>query len=189
MRRARLFSPFIALVLLAACGGTPSESAGGDTSQEPGASQPAASQPSASQPAASQGGGGGGGGINVTLSDGNWTGGSAQVTVSGDATEDIDAPLQSLLSLTGGASTTLSYISSNGQAVVIAIYTDSFAVSVTTGDMTGGGGTTTTCDVTWHSTDDNNISADFSCPDSPAFTTGGTSGGTIDIEGSFTATR
>lgn len=188
MRRARLFSPFIVLVLLAACGGTPSESTGGDTSQEPGASQPAASQPSASQPAASQGGGGGGG-INVTLSDGNWTGGSAQVTVSGDATEDIDAPLQSVLSLTGGASTTLSYISTNGEAVVIAIYSDSFAVSVTTGDMTGGGGTTTTCDVTWHSTDDNNISADFSCPDSPAFTTGGTSGGTIDIEGSFTATR
>lgn len=186
MRRARLFSPFIALVLLAACGGTPSESAGGDTSQEPGASQPAASQPAASQ----GGGGGGGGGIDVTLSDGSWTGGSAQVTVSGDATADIDAPLQSELSMTSGGSTTLSYISSSSQAaVVIAIYTDSFAVSVTTADMTGGGGTTTTCDVTWHSTDDNNISADFSCPDSPSFTISGTSGGTIDIEGSFTATR
>jgi hypothetical protein len=54
--------------------------------------------------------------------------------------------------------------------------------------MTGGGGTTTNCDVTWHSTDDNNLSADFSCPDSPAFTgTGGQA--SVDIEGSFTATR
>lgn len=185
-RRIRLISPaLVTLLLLAACSATPSSSDGGGASQEPGASTGgAASQ----EPAASQGGGGGGG-IDVTLSDGTWTGGSAQVTVSGDASANIDAQLQSMLSTTSGASTTLTYVSSSSELVAIAIYTDSFAVSVTTADMTGGGGTTTTCDVTWHSTDDNNLSADFNCPNSPAFTTSGTSGGTIDIEGSFTATR
>jgi len=190
MRHARLFVPvLLALALLAACSSTPSESTGGGASQEPAASQGGGT--ASQEPAASQGGGGGGGGsggIGVTLSDGTWTGGSAQATISGAATANIDAPLQSMLSLTTGASTTLSYVSSDGQLIAIAIYTDSFAVSVTTGQMTGGGGTTTNCDVTWHSTDDNNISADFRCPDSPAITTTG-SAGTIDIEGSFTATR
>jgi hypothetical protein len=110
--------------------------------------------------------------------------------VTGDASASGDAPIQSMLSLTDGDSTTLTYASADGQfLLVLAIYSDSFAVSVTTPEAVGGGGTTTTCSVDWHSTDDNNLSADFSCPDSPAFTVSGGAAGTVDIDGSFTATR
>ena len=56
-------------------------------------------------------------------------------------------------------------------------------------EISGGGGTTTNCDVTWHSTSDDNISGDFNCPDSPAVTITGTIYGSVDIEGSFSATR
>jgi hypothetical protein len=178
------------LLVLAACGGSPSESPDASSDDQPGASEPAASEPAASEPAASQGGsGGGGGGIGVDLSNGSWTGGQADVEVSGSASATISAPLFAATSITDGGSTTLTYVSADGGLIGIAIYADSFAVSVTTADLVGGGGTTTTCDVAWNSTADNNIAGGFSCPDSPAFTVTGGSAGTVDIEGSFTATR
>jgi hypothetical protein len=174
-------------LILAACAapssdGEPGASAGGEPSapaesQEPGQSQ------------SGGGGGGGGGGIGTTLGDGPWTGGTAQVDVSGDASASFDAPLFGATSITDGAITTLTYVSTDGGLIGIAVDTESFSVSVTTAEFVGGGGTTTSCSVTYQSTADNNISGDFSCPDSPAFTATGASGGTLDIEGSFTATR
>ena len=110
--------------------------------------------------------------------------------MSGDATASGSADLSPLISLTDGDSTTLTYASADGQILIaIAIYSDSFAVSVTTAEAVGGGGTTTNCSVNWGSTDDNNLSGDFSCPNSPVFTTTGSQGGSADIDGSFTATR
>lgn len=155
---------------------------------EPGASSGA--EPSAAA-AASQagGGGGGGGGLDATLSDGSWTGGEAHIDVSGDATATADAPLTPTLSLTDSASTNLVYTSEAGVLIGIAIYADSFAISITTTEVVAGGGTTTTCSVDWHSTADNNLSADFDCLNSPSFTASGSAGGTVDIRGSFTATR
>ena len=156
---------------------------------EPGASS--GSEPSAA-PAASQGGGGGGGtgGIGVTLPDGAWTGGDVHVTISGDADVTGDAPLISQQSYTTGDNTVLFYVSADSQlSVGVAIYSDSFAISVTTPDVVAGAGTTMNCDVEYHSAEDNSIDADFSCPNSPSFTTSGAAGGSVNIEGSLTATR
>jgi hypothetical protein len=101
-----------------------------------------------------------------------------------------DAPLLSSNSYTTGGSTVLTYISADAQlSVGVAIYSDSFAISVTTPDVVAGAGTTMNCSVEYHSSDDNNIDADFSCPNSPSFTTSGTAGGSVNIEGSLTATR
>ncbi|HUG94532.1 MAG TPA: hypothetical protein VMK30_00140 [Pleomorphomonadaceae bacterium] len=169
-------------LLLAAC----ASPAG---SGEPGALS--GSEPSAA-PAASQGGGGGGGtgGIGVTLPDGAWTGGDVHVTISGDADVTGDAPLISTQSYTTGDNTVLFYVSADSQlSVGVAIYSDSFAISVTTPDVVAGAGTTMNCDVEYHSAEDNNIDADFSCPNSPSFNTSGAAGGSVNIEGSLTATR
>jgi len=155
---------------------------------EPGASS--GSEPSAAAAASQGGGGGGSGGIGVTLPDGAWTGGDVHISISGDADVTGDAPLLSSNSYTTGGSTVLTYISADAQlSVGVAIYSDSFAISVTTPDVVAGAGTTMSCSVEYHSSDDNNIDADFSCPNSPSFNTSGTAGGTVNIEGSLTATR
>jgi len=157
-------------------------------SGEPGASS--GSEPSAAAEASQGGGDGGTGGIGVTLPDGAWTGGEAHITISGDADVTGDAPLLSSNSYTTGDSTVLTYISADAQlSVGVAIYSDSFAISVTTPDLVAGAGTTMNCSVEYHSAEDNNIDADFSCPNSPSFSTSGAAGGTVNIEGSLTATR
>lgn len=182
MRRPRY--PVVATVVvglvLAACaspaGGEPETSSGPQLSAAAEASQ-------------GDGDGGDGGGLDVTLSDGAWTGGEAHIDVSGDATATADAPLTPTLSLTDSASTNLIYTSAAGALIGIAIYVDSFAISITTAEVVAGGGTTTTCSVDWHSTADNSLSADFDCPNSPSFTAAGSTPGTVTIRGSFTATR
>ena len=189
MRRPPMLGVLIVLIglILAACGspsgsGEPGASAGGEPSA------PAESEgPDQSQ--SGGGGEGGGGGIGTALGDGPWTGGTAHVDVSGDASASFDAPLFGATSLTDGTTTTLTYVSTDGGLIGIAIDAESFSVSVTTAELVGGGGTTTSCSVTYDSTADNNISGDFSCPDSAAFTSAGASEGTVDIEGSFSATR
>jgi hypothetical protein len=193
MRRPPFYLVLAAVIglVLAACA-SPSGGGGGASDGGEPSSAAESNAPEESQDGGNGGGGGdgGGGGIGRTLPAGTWTGGTGSVDVTGDASASGDAPIQSMLSLTDGDSTTLTYASADGQfLLVLAIYSDSFAVSVTTPEAVGGGGTTTTCSVDWHSTDDNNLSADFSCPDSPAFTVSGGAAGTVDIDGSFTATR
>jgi hypothetical protein len=158
---------------------------------------PAASEPGASsgaEPAAAEGseagGDGGSGGIGITLPDGAWSGGDLHVSISGDADASYDAPLNGPGSYTNGGETILSYIDADGSVSVgVAINADSFSISVTTAELVAGGGTTTNCTVEYHTANDNNIDADFSCPNSPAFTMTGTSGGTVNLEGSLTASR
>jgi hypothetical protein len=156
---------------------------------EPGASN--GSEPSAAAEASQAGGGGGGsGGIGTTLPDGAWSSGDVHVSISGDADASHDAPLIGTQSYTGGGETILTYADPDGSVLVgVNINADSFSISVTTTELVAGGGTTTNCSVEYHPADDNNIEADFSCPDSPAFTMTGTSGGTVNIEGSLTASR
>jgi len=186
MRRPHYLLVITAVVglVLAACS---SPAASG----EPGASS--GSEPSAAAEASQGGGGGGGtggGGIGVTLSDGTWTDGDVHVTISGDAEVTGDASLISQQSYTTGDNTVLFYVSVDSQlSVGVAIYSDSFAISVTTPDVVAGAGTTMNCSVEYHSAEDNNIDADFSCPNSPSVTTTGAAGGTVNIEGSLTATR
>lgn len=174
-------------LILAACAspsGSPDASSGGEPSTAAESQEPAASE------GGGGGNGGGGGGIGRQLPDGNWSGGEASIEMSGDATASGTAPLSPMISFTDGDSTILTYASADGAMLIsIAIYSDSFAVSVTTAEAVGGGGTTTSCSVDWGSTDDNNVSADFSCPDSPVFTMTGSQSGSADIDGSFNATR
>jgi hypothetical protein len=182
MRRPRclLVATVVVGLVLAAC----ASPAGGEPETSGGA------QPSGAAEASQAGGGGGdGGGLDATLSDGAWTGGEAHIDVSGDATATADAPLTPTLSLTDSASTNLIYTNEAGALIGIAIYVDSFAISITTAEVVAGSGTTTTCSVDWHSTADNNLSADFDCPNSPSFTASGSTAGTVNIRGSFTATR
>lgn len=182
MRRSRylLTGTVVVGLVLAACA-----SPAGDEPETSGGAGPSA----AAEVGQAGGDGGGGGGLDATLSDGSWTGGEAHIDVSGDATATADAPLTPTLSLTDSASTNLVYTSEAGVLIGIAIYADSFAISVTTAEVVAGSGTTTTCSVDWHSTADDNLSADFDCPNSPSFTASGSAGGTVDIRGSFTATR
>jgi hypothetical protein len=186
MRRPHYLLVITALsgLVLAAC-------ASPAASGEPGASS--GSAPSAAAEASQGGGGGGGagtGGIGTTLSDGTWTDGEVHVSISGDADVSGDAPLISQQSYTTGDNTVLFYVSADSQlSVGVAIYSDSFAISVTTPDVVAGAGTTMNCSVEYHSAEDNNIDADFSCPNSPSVTTTGAAGGTVNIEGSLTATR
>ena len=185
MRRPRylLTGTVVVGLVLAACGSP----AGGEPETSSGGEPSAAAE--ASQAGGDGGSGGGGGGLDASLSDGTWTGGEAHIDVSGDATTSADAPLTPTLSLTDSSSTNLVYTSEAGVLIGIAIYSDSFAISITTAEVVAGGGTTTTCSVDWHSTADNNLSADFDCPDSPSFNASGGTAGTVDIRGSFTATR
>jgi hypothetical protein len=191
MRRPPFYLVLAAIVglLLAACaspsGGEPGASAGGG---EPSTAAESQDGGGGGGGDGGGGGGGGGGGLDSELGDGAWTGGTAQVDLSGDASGGFEAPLFSATSLTDGTTTTLTF-TGDGGLIGIAIDAETFSVSVTTAEVVAGGGTTTNCSVSYTSTSSNNLSGDFSCPDSPAFTSTGTSGGTVDIEGSFTATR
>ena len=186
MRRPRylLTGTVVVGLALAAC----ASPAGGGPSG--GAEPSAAAEASQGGGDGGDGGGGGSGGIGKTLPDGQWSSGELHVTISGDASGSWDVPLVEMASYTTDGESILSYINADGQVSVgVAIYPDSFAISVTTTELVAGAGTTMNCSVEYHTADDNNIDADFSCPDSPAFTTTGTSGGTVNIEGSLTASR
>ena len=188
MRRPRylLVATIVVGLVLAAC----ASPAGGEPEASNGAGPSAAAEASQAGGGGGDGGDGGEGGIGTTLADGQWSSGELHVTISGDASGSYDAPLVEVASYTTGGESILSYVDTEGQVSVgVAIYPDSFSISVTTSELVAGGGTTTKCSVDYHTADDNNIDADFSCPDSPAFTVTGTSGGTVDIEGSLTASR
>ena len=186
------------LVLLIACGG--GSSPAGDSADQPAAttlSPNETSQGSGDASATTAGsstatsGAGNAGDVGATFSGGGWTGGTIHVEMSGDATGNIDADLLPANSITDGQSTTLYYTSASNQGagVAVAIYPDSWAISVTTADLTGGGGTTTECTVSYESVEDNNVAGVFSCPDSPVFTLAAGAAGTVTFEGSFEATR
>ena len=186
------------LVLLIACGG--GSSPAGDSADQPAATTLSpnetsqgsgdASATTAGSSTATSGAAGNAGDVGATFSGGGWTGGTIHVEMSGDATGNIDADLLPANSITDGQSTTLYYTSASGQGagVGVAIYPDSWAISVTTAELTGGGGTTTECTVSYESVEDNNVAGVFSCPDSPVFTMAG-SAGAVTFEGSFSATR
>ncbi|MGH8957975.1 MAG: hypothetical protein ACRDVK_04795 [Acidimicrobiia bacterium] len=199
MKRHRSFAWFLPLVVLFACG-----SGGGNATDNPDGAAPTNLSPSQTSQASAgsatttepidptatsvENAGGNGSGVEVALSDGSWTEGLIQVEMSGDATASFDADLVSANSLTDGQSTTLYYVGAGGEGVGLAIYPDSWAISVTTAELTGGGGTTTECTVNYQSVEDTNLAGEFSCPNSPVINLTG-SGGTVTFEGSFDAAR
>ncbi|HEX2420420.1 MAG TPA: hypothetical protein VHL55_02360 [Acidimicrobiia bacterium] len=197
MKLHRSIAWFLPVLVLFACGSggddTTEGSSGATTVTATATSQTQSSSPATTKPdeataTSAAETGGTGSEIGVTLSDGSWTGGTVHVEMSGDATGSFDAELVSANSITDGQSTTLYYVGSGGEGVGVAIYPDSWAISVTTPDLTGGGGTTTQCRVNYQSTEDSNVGGEFSCPDSPVFTLTGATG-TATFVGSFDATR
>lgn len=185
--------PHHLLIANVAIGLTLAACAASGASQGPGASSGGAPSiggaPSTAR-AQSQGGGGGGNG-GLALPDGAWSSGQVHVVASGGGDATVDADLVPANSYTTSGTTVFTYIDqSAGSAVGVAIYADSFAISVTTSTMVGGAGTTSNspCEVTYNRSDDNAVDATFRCPNAPVvFGTG--AGGTADLEGSFTANR
>ena len=191
------FLPFLVLFACGSGGGDATDSAAEEavattlsasaTSQSPAAS-PATTEPDEPTATSVAEAGTNGSSVGITLSDGSWTDGVVHVEMSGDATASFDADLVSANSFTDGESTTLYYVGAGGEGVGLAIYPDSWAISVTTAEMTGGAGTTTECTVNYQSAEDTNVAGEFSCPDSPVFTLTGASG-TVTFVGTFDAAR
>lgn len=192
MRRRPLLLVLTVVIglVLAACGGSPSES--GEPAESSGG-QPGASQAAASEPAASEAAGGGGGGGSddaPVLADGSWNGGKADVEVSGAASASFTAPLVPIASNTSGGSTVLLYVTDEGASLQVVINSgDPFGVAVTTAEFIVGGGEAQGCEVTYRQADDSNIDASFRCDNADAITTTGGVVGNSDLEGTFTASR
>lgn len=156
-------------IVLAACS-SPAPSG------EPGGSEP---------PGASQGGGNG---EAPVLADGNWTGGEADVDVSGAAAVSFTAAI-SLPSGTFGGTTSLIYTSESGTLTIGINAEDAFGVAVTTSDLVVGGGTEQDCTVDYRQADDSRIEGTFRCDNADGIGADGLLVGTVTLEGSFTATR
>lgn len=192
MRHLRPMLALVAISAIAVACSTPASSSPGASSGGGGGASAGASTGGGASAAPSTGGGGGGGGtggINTTLSDGAWTSGTVHVDYSGTKSGSFDSALFGASSLTTGGQTVLAYIDVNaGRSATFAIYSDSFAASVTNSDFAGGGGTTTNCQVSYQKADDHSIQATFDCPNSPVIlVTGGN--GTVELKGTLSASR
>jgi hypothetical protein len=184
---ALIFGLGIALVACSSPSGSPGESAGAQLSAGTEQSEPAAESQAA---AASKDGGGGSGGEAPALTNGPWTGGHGQTTISGALSYTTDAPISTPTSLTQDGETILAY---NTDQAFVSIFirsigTHPFIASVTTNDWDA---ESRTCQYSYTRADDAEIDGSFSCPidrltwmsADPQPT------GTITLEGSFTATR
>jgi len=183
MRRPPVLGVLIVLIglVLAACSspaGEPGASAGGEPSA------PAQSE----GPGQSQSGGGGGDGEAPVPGDGAWTGGEADVDVSGDVSGSFTNPISPPSGTYSGA-TSLIYVSEEGTITIALNSGDPFAVGVTTTDFVAGSSSFEDCEVEYQQADESRIEGSFRCDDGSGVSTSGAVIGTITIEGSFTATR
>lgn len=186
MRRPQLL-PMVVIglgLILGACAGTassPSETTDGE------ASTPAAQS---SAPESQADGDGGGDGTEApALADGPWTGGQAQITVSGGVDLTIDEQLTTDVSHTTDAKTQLAY---NTDAEFVTIFINfigvPFHASVDGNDFSAAG---EDCEVTYDRADDTGIEATFSCvvDEFYWYSADEEPSGPFMIEGSFSATR
>jgi hypothetical protein len=191
-----LLISFAMAFILAACqGATPTTRPGGAPTATAGTGQPAptatAGSGSAQTPAPGGGGGGGGGG-GLTLPEGAWSGGNLHLVVSGDFSATIDAPLFPSTSVTIPDYTILYYIAEASQSsVTLGIYSDYVAISLTTPQFVGGAGSTqdSVCSASFARREANSVEGTITCTDAPVVSTAGAIGQTVDMQGSFTATR
>lgn len=184
MRRPSLLLILTAVIglVLAACAspaGSPGASGGSEPSTAAGSEAPASSD---------GGGGGGGNGDAPVPADGSWTGGEADVDVSGNISGSFGGPISPPSGTYGGA-TSLIYVSEAGSVTIAINGGDPFAVGVTTTEFVVGSSSFEDCEVDYRQADDSRIEATFRCDDADGVTMTGTAVGTVTIEGSFTATR
>ncbi len=171
-------------LILAACGspaGSPAASSGGEPSTAAESEGPAQSDSGGS-------GGGGGGGDAPVPADGAWTGGEADVDVSGAVSGSFGGPIVAPSGTFGGA-TSLIYVSEAGSVTIALNSGDPFAVGVTTADFVAGSSSFDDCQIDYGQADDSRIEASFRCDEGSGVSGTGAVIGTVTIEGSFTATR
>jgi hypothetical protein len=120
------------------------------------------------------------------VENGNWTGGTLHMEVTGDAEATFDAP---------GSGSTLDGVTSaafteapNTVSIGLGGDTES-AISLTAGGVSTVGGFRTNCTIDFTKSEASSLAADFACDDLDAVGTGTTDIKTIDVTGNFTLTR
>jgi len=155
---------------------------------EPGASDGGGGGDQSAAAEASQGGGGGGGGGEVpTINARTFTGGSAQVNVSGMFTIDQDIAINTGASYGAGDFTWLQYGDSGAETpnALITVGDGEVGVNVGLGSYTATG-TSEQCSWNFDVTD-TTVSGTFSCTGVAGYNPTDGSLGTVDIEIAFTA--
>lgn len=190
LRASSAVAVFMCLGLLLGACASPAGSTGGSAGAGPSTGNQPSQAAAESQAAPSEGGGGGSDGEAPAFTNGAWTDGHGQTTISGALTYTTDAPITTPTSLTQDGETILAY---NTDTAFVSIFirsigTHPFIASVTTNDWDA---ESRTCQVTYRSVDDSQIDASFSCPvDRLTWLSAGEQPtGTITLEGSFKATR
>ena len=176
----------VVVLVLAACGGSAATTAPDGSGSAPTA-PPDGQSAEPTAPPASQGGNGGTGSV-PTLTDGDWTAGTAHADVTGDVSATLDANLLVGLATTQGAATQLTYTTTDGQ-ISVAINGPDVSVSVSNGQWVGGGGTTTMCTSTFTKGDATNVAGTVTCNGSPIIDASGVAGKSANLVVTFEASR
>lgn len=176
------------LAAVAACGGTTSTSA--SASIGAGTTPPPASQPV--QPSSDDGTGTV---DNPPIVDGAYTSGKLHVEVSGDVTATLDFPLQGGMSMTTAGATLLSFAatatSEGGGGIVIASTGNAITLSSPQVSTAGGdsGGDANMCTITVTQSDASKLAGNFDCKRLVGVAANATQSVTIDMKGTFEASR
>jgi hypothetical protein len=184
---ALLIALVVLLAAVAACAGTASPSAS--------ASLGAGTTPApASQPVEPSTDGGTGTVNNPPIVDGAYTSGKLHVEISGDVTATLDFPLQGGMSMTTAGATLLSFAdtaTSEGGGIVIASTGNAITLSTKSVSTAGGnsGGDSNTCTITVSQSDASKLAGTFDCKRLVGIVATSSTGVTIDMRGTFEASR
>jgi hypothetical protein len=171
----------------AASGASPSANASQSAAGSAPASLAAASASAASASAASASAVASG----IGLPDGIYTAGHLSAKLTGLVTEALDLPLQTAGSMTAHGSTQLTYQSEHGaQMVTIALAADGpITITFVGSNVTAAGISAVGCSITISHADSSGLSGSIDCHALTAINASGSVVGTIDLKGTFDATR
>ncbi|MDP9251335.1 MAG: hypothetical protein M3O78_08220, partial [Chloroflexota bacterium] len=127
----------------------------------------------------------------VGLPDGIYTAGRFSAKLTGLVTDSLDIPLQTVGSMTAQGATTLTYQGGPGmQLVTIALPTDGPATVTFSGsNITAAGISAAGCSITITHADSSGLKGSIDCHALTAINASGSVVGTIDLKGTFEATR
>ena len=172
-------------LMAAACavsGARPSGSSTPPSSVASSASVGSRSQPASVAPAASSG---------VGLPDGIYTAGRFSAKLTGLVTDTLNIPLQTVGSMTAQGSTMLTYQAEHGiQLVTIALPANGpSTVTFSGSNITAAGISAEGCSITISHADSTSLKGSIDCHALTAINASGSVVGTIDLKGTFEATR
>ncbi|HEY0443499.1 MAG TPA: hypothetical protein VGC90_04675 [Candidatus Limnocylindrales bacterium] len=182
-----------AALIVSACAGATSATsspAGG------GASGAASTGPAAATPAQPAGGATAdpGAASNPIIADGTFTTGKFHADIHGDVTLTVDAPLQGGISVTAAGSTVLSFIDpKSGTGGGLSLSPEGNAVTISSPQVTtagtsaavGGAG----CTITVSTSDASRVAGTFDCHGLAGIVVASRKNVTVDMQGTFEATR